>query len=54
MIQQTKTKQSLYLGVAAIALAAFLTAAPVQVRAQGAPSIGATDIGGVVTGAKGP
>jgi len=54
MIQQTKTRQSLYLGVAAIALAAFLTAAPVQVRAQGAPSIGATDIGGVVTGAKGP
>ena len=49
-----KIKQALYLGVAAIALAAFLTAAPVKVRAQGAPSIGATDIGGVVSGPKGP
>src|SRR5262249_44715501 len=42
-----------YSSVAAIALAAFLAAAPVPVRAQQV-SIGESDIGGVVTGSNGP
>src|ERR1700719_4324010 len=50
-------RKGLYSSVAAIALAALLAAAPVPVRAQQADpalSIGATDLGGVVTGPKGP
>ncbi|HWN50648.1 MAG TPA: carboxypeptidase regulatory-like domain-containing protein, partial [Xanthobacteraceae bacterium] len=49
------TKRGLYLGAAAIALA--LGAAPTSVSAQqgaAAVSIGATDIGGVVSGPNGP
>src|SRR5580693_4816191 len=51
-----KTRQSLYLGAAAIALAIAFGAAPTTVSAQqaAAVSIGATDIGGVVAGPKGP
>ena len=50
------TKKSLYLSVAAIAVAAFLAGSPARLDAQqGAPvSIGATDLGGVVTGPRGP
>jgi len=50
------TKKALYSSVAAIALAVLVVAAPVRVQAQqNAPvSIGATDLGGVVTGPKGP
>ncbi len=52
------TKGRLHLSAAAIALAAFLAASPVPLNAQqGAPpavSIGATDLGGVVTGPSGP
>jgi len=51
------TKRGLYLGAAAIALALALGAAPTSVSAQqSAPavSIGATDIGGVVSGPNGP
>jgi hypothetical protein len=51
-------KGRLHLSAAAIALAVFLTASPVPLNAQqGAPpavSIGATDLGGVVTGPGGP
>jgi hypothetical protein len=50
-------RKGLYSSVAAIALAALLAAAPVPVRAQQADpalSIGATDLGGVVTGPNGP
>jgi hypothetical protein len=48
-------KQRLFMGVAAIALAAALAGAPARVLAQNAPvSIGATDVGGVVTGPRGP
>src|SRR5215475_4223494 len=48
--------RGLYCSVAAIALAAFLAAAPVKVAAQQAEavSIGQADIGGVVTGPNGP
>src|SRR5712671_4321622 len=50
-------KQALYLGTSAIAVAAFAIAAPTQVRAQ-AQAAGITidgdDIGGVVTGPRGP
>jgi hypothetical protein len=51
----TGTK-ALYSGVAAIALAVLVVAAPAPVQAQqnAAVSIGATDLGGVVTGPKGP
>jgi hypothetical protein len=51
-----KTKHSLYLGVAAIAITLAFGVAPTTVSAQtpAAVSIGATDIGGVVTGPKGP
>ena len=50
------TKKALYSSVAAVALAVLVVAAPVRVQAQqNAPvSIGATDLGGVVTGPKGP
>ena len=47
-------KRSLYLGVAAIAFAGFLAAAPVEVSAQTTVAIDNDDIGGVVTGASGP
>ena len=48
-------KQGLYLGVAAIAIAAFFAASPVrQVSAQQTVQIGSSDLGGVVTGASGP
>jgi hypothetical protein len=51
-----KTRQSLYLGVAAVAIALALGAPPTPASAQSAAafSIGSTDIGGVVTGPKGP
>ena len=49
-------RKGLYLSVAAIAVAAFLAGSPARLDAQqGAPvSIGATDLGGVVTGPRGP
>ena len=51
-------KTRLYLSVAAIALAVLLAASPVPLNAQqSAPpgvTIGATDLGGVVTGPRGP
>src|SRR5271169_5736502 len=49
-------KKALYSGVAATALAVLVVAAPARVQAQqnAAVSIGATDLGGVVTGPKGP
>src|SRR4051794_16622963 len=49
-------KRGLYLSVAAVALAAFLAGAPARLDAQqGAPvSIGATDLGGLVSGPNGP
>src|SRR5258708_32658406 len=46
-----KTKKTLYLGVAAIALAALLAAC---LSTQGTGSAGGSDIGGVVTGPNGP
>jgi hypothetical protein len=51
-----KTRQSLYLGVAAVAIALALGTAPTPASAQSAvaASIGTTDIGGVVTGPNGP
>ena len=51
-----KIKSALYLGVAAIAVAAILAGAPARLVAQQNPpvSIGATDLGGVVTGPNGP
>ena len=52
------TKRRLYLSVAAIMLAGLLAAAPAPLRAQqsAAPGVGvgATDLGGVVTGPRGP
>src|SRR5271155_2329224 len=50
------TKKALYSSVAAIALAVLVVAAPARVQAQQtAPvDIGATDLGGVVTGPNGP
>src|SRR5579885_3300353 len=48
-------KQALYLGAAATVLAAFGAAAPNEVRAQAAAvAIDDDDIGGVVTGPRGP
>src|SRR6266853_4530163 len=50
-------KQALYLSTAATVLAAFATAAPTQVRAQAQAAgitIDSDDIGGVVTGPRGP
>ena len=51
-----KARNSMYLGVAAIAIALAVGVAPTPVMAQQAAtvSIGATDIGGVVSGPKGP
>ena len=52
-----RIKSKLYLGVAPIALASVLAGVPAQLSAQQAPpgvSIGATDLGGVVTGPNGP
>src|SRR5215475_12976079 len=50
------TRNSMYLGVAAIAIALAFGAVPTSVMAQQAArvSIGATDIGGVVRGPNGP
>jgi hypothetical protein len=49
-------KRGLYLGVAAIAVAAVLAGTPARLAAQqnAAVSIGNTDLGGVVTGPNGP
>jgi hypothetical protein len=50
-------KVSLYAGVAAIAIAAGLTAPPTAPSAQqptSAVTVGASDLGGVVSGAGGP
>src|SRR5208282_1211613 len=49
-------KSSLYLGAAAIAIAAMLADAPAELSAQqgAAVSIGDTDLGGVVSGPNGP
>src|SRR5437867_2994244 len=52
-----RIKGKLYLSVAAIALTGFLAGAPAQLSAQQAPpgvTIGATDLGGQVTGPNGP
>ena len=53
-----RTKSRLYLSVAAIAIAGLLAASAVPLNAQqSAPpgvSVGAADLGGVVTGARGP
>ena len=51
-----KTRNSLYLGVAAVAIALAFGVAPTTVVAQQAAtvSVGATDIGGVVRGPNGP
>ena len=51
-----KTRNSLYLGVAAVAIALAIGAAPTPVMAQqaAAVSVGASDIGGVVRGPNGP
>src|SRR6476469_8396454 len=51
-----KTRAGLFLGVAAIALAAFLVGPPGHLSAQqtAAVSVGDNDLGGVVTSAKGP
>src|SRR5215813_15554682 len=51
-----KIRRALYLGVAAIALAACLAGAPARLDAQQIPgvNVGATDLGGVVTGPNGP
>src|SRR5437879_154460 len=51
-----RTKRGLLLGVAAIAIAAFLAGSPARLDAQqsAAVSIGDTDLGGVVRGPNGP
>ena len=50
-----RTKRGLYLSVAAVAIALALGApSPVSAQQAAPPSIGSTDIGGVVTGPKGP
>src|SRR3984957_4872432 len=53
-----KTKNRLYLSVAAVAFAAVLSAPSAQLMAQQAGAaaihVGANDLGGVVTGASGP
>src|SRR5246127_5427047 len=55
-----RKRSALYLSVAAVALAAVLTAAPAQLRDQQAQAaapginIGNTDLGGVVSGPNGP
>src|SRR6266545_4202974 len=54
-ITMNKSK-GLYSGVAVIAIAAFLAGSPARLDAQqgGAVSLGATDLGGVVSGPNGP
>src|SRR6266436_2076909 len=54
--ENMKTRNSLYLGVAAVAIALAFGVAPTTVVAQQATtvSVGATDIGGVVRGPNGP
>ena len=48
-------KQALYLSAATVVLAVLATAAPTQVRAQAAAvTIDSDDIGGVVSGPRGP
>ena len=47
-------KRALLLGVALAGVAGFLTLAPVQLSAQNTVAIDADDIGGVVTGPRGP
>jgi hypothetical protein len=49
-----RVKARLYLTVAAISIASFVSAAPAQLRAQTAVAIDNDDIGGAVTGANGP
>src|SRR6202045_5287532 len=52
-----RIRSKLYFGVAPVALAAALAGVPAQLSAQQAPpgvTIGATDLGGVVSGPKGP
>jgi len=51
-----KTRNSLYLGVAAVAIALAFGVAPTTVAAQQAATVtvGAKDIGGVVRGPNGP
>src|SRR5215204_6177193 len=51
-----RKKSGLYLGVAVVALAAYLFASPAQLDAQqnAALTIGGTDFGGVVSGPSGP
>jgi hypothetical protein len=55
-ISNMGTKMALYSGVAAIALAALVVGPPARAQAQqsAAVSIGATDLGGVVSGPNGP
>src|SRR5437879_5292770 len=54
--EDMKTRNTLYLGVAAVAIALAFGAAPTPVMAQqaAAVSVGASDIGGVVRGPNGP
>src|SRR5262249_23131339 len=54
--ENMKTRNSLYLGVAAVAIALAFGVAPTTVVAQQAATVtvGATDIGGVVRGPNGP
>src|SRR5436305_4422933 len=47
-------KRALLLGVGLAAIAGFLAFAPVQLSAQNTVAIDADDIGGVVTGPRGP
>jgi hypothetical protein len=53
-----RSRNAAYLGLAAVALAAIVAAAPLHLGAQqaarAAVSVGATDLGGVVTGPNGP
>src|SRR5262245_7822961 len=49
-----RLKTRLHLSVAAIGVAGLLALAPAQLRAQTAVAIDADDIGGVVTGPRGP
>src|SRR6266568_2958266 len=49
-----KIKRALLLGVALAGIAGFLTLAPAQIHAQNTVAIDNDDIGGVVTGPRGP
>jgi len=49
-----KIKHAFYMSVAVVGLAALLVAAPAELKAQTAVAIDSDDIGGVVTGPKGP